>query len=108
MFSNCTNLVSAPVLPATTLADYCYYSMFKNCKKLSTVTMLALESEITSKSYCVTDWLYEAGTDASSRTLKVQDAAAYTKLEGTGHLPDNWKKGATNTTVLNKDNGKIE
>ena len=57
MFSYCTNLVSAPVLPATTLADYCYYSMFKNCKKLSTVTMLALESEITSKSYCVTDWL---------------------------------------------------
>ena len=108
MFSYCTNLVSAPVLPATTLADYCYYSMFKNCKKLSTVTMLALESEITSKSYCVTDWLYEAGTDASSRTLKVQDEAAYTKLEGTGHLPDNWKKGATNTTVLNKDNGKIE
>ena len=108
MFSYCTNLVSAPVLPATTLADYCYDQMFTNCKKLSTVTMLALESEITSKSYCVTDWLYEAGTDASSRTLKVQDAAAYTKLEGTGHLPDNWKKGATNTTVLNKDNGKIE
>ena len=108
MFSYCTNLVSAPVLPATKLADYCYDQMFDNCKKLSTVTMLALESEITSKSYCVTDWLYEAGTDASSRTLKVQDAAAYTKLEGTGHLPDNWKKGATNTTVLNKDNGKIE
>ena len=108
MFSYCTNLVSAPVLPATKLADYCYDQMFDNCKKLSTVTMLALESEITSKSYCVTDWLYEAGTDASSRTLKVQDAAAYTKLEGTGHLPDNWKKGAENTTVLNKDNGEIE
>ena len=50
MFSNCTNLVSAPVLPATTLADFCYYYMFNNCKKLSTVTMLAIESEITSKS----------------------------------------------------------
>ena len=108
MFSYCTNLVSAPVLPATKLADECYDQMFTNCKKLSTVTMLALESEITSKSNCVTDWLYEAGTDASSRTLKVQDEAAYTTLEGTRYLPDIWKKGAANTTVLNKDNGKIE
>lgn len=106
MFSYCTNLVSAPVLPATTLADYCYYLMFNNCKKLSTVTMLALDSEITSKSYCVTDWLYEAGTDASSRTLKVQDEAAYSTLENNGYLPDIWKKGDTNTTVLYKDNGK--
>ena len=65
MFSNCTNLVSAPVLPATTLADFCYYYMFNNCKKLSTVTMLAIESEITSKSYCVTAWLKNAGTDGS-------------------------------------------
>ena len=108
MFSYCTNLVSAPVLPATKLADECYDQMFTNCKKLSTVTMLALESEITSKSNCVTDWLYEAGTDASSRTLKVQDEAAYTTLEGTRYLPDIWKKGAANTTVLNKDNGEIE
>ena len=108
MFSNCTNLVSAPVLPATTLADFCYYLMFNNCKKLSTVTMLALDSEITSKSHCVTDWLYEAGTDASSRTLKVQDAAAYSALEGTSYLPAIWKKDAANTTVLNKDNGEIE
>ena len=107
MFSYCTNLVSAPVLPATTLADYCYDQMFDNCKKLSTVTMLALESEITSKSYCVTDWLYEAGTDASSRTLKVQDEAAYSALENNGYLPDIWKKGATNTTVLNKDGDEI-
>ena len=108
MFSYCTNLVSAPVLPATTLADYCYYLMFTNCKKLSTVTMLALESEITSKSYCVTDWLYEAGTDASSRTLKVQDEAAYSALEDNGYLPDIWKKGDTNTTVQNKDGGEIK
>ena len=110
MFSYCTNLVSAPVLPATTLADFCYYLMFNNCKKLSTVTMLALDSEITSKSSCVTSWLDEAGNDASvtTRTLKVQDEAAYSALENNGYLPDIWKKGDTNTTVLNKDNGKIE
>ena len=106
LFYYCSVLTSAPELPATKLADYCYYLMFNNCKKLSTVTMLALDSEITSKSYCVTDWLYEAGTDASSRTLKVQDEAAYSALENNGYLPDIWKKGDTNTTVLYKDNGK--
>ena len=110
MFSYCTNLVSAPELPATTLSKLCYNQMFSYCKKLSTVTMLGLESEITSKRGCVTDWLYEAGNDASvtTRTLKVQDEAAYSALENNGYLPDIWKKGDTNTTVLNKDNGKIE
>ena len=109
MFSNCTNLVSAPVLPATTLADFCYYYMFNNCKKLSTVTMLAIESEITSKSYCVTAWLKNAGTDGSiTRTLKVMDADAYKALEGNDDLPDIWKKGAEGTTVLNKDDGEIK
>ena len=107
MFSNCTNLVSAPVLPATTLADFCYYYMFNNCKKLSTVTMLALESEITSKSNCVTAWLKNAGTDGSiTRTLKVMDADAYNALEGNDDLPDIWKKDAAGTTVLYENNGK--
>ena len=109
MFSYCTNLVSAPVLPATTLADFCYYYMFNNCKKLSTVTMLAQDSEITSKSYCVTAWLKNAGTDGSiTRTLKVMDADAYNALVTTGDLPEIWKKGATNTKVLNKDNDEIK
>ena len=107
MFSNCTNLVSAPVLPATTLADFCYYYMFNNCKKLSTVTMLAIESEITSKSNCVTAWLKNAGTDGSiTRTLKVMDADAYNALEGNDDLPDIWKKDAAGTTVLYENNGK--
>ena len=31
MFSGCTSLKQAPVLPATALADYCYYYMFSGC-----------------------------------------------------------------------------
>ena len=106
MFFYCTSLESAPVLPATTLSDWCYFQMFSYCKKLSTVTMLGLESEITSKSACVTDWLYNAGTDASSRTLKVRDEAAYNALVNKGRLPEIWKKGTENTTVLYENNGK--
>ena len=111
MFCNCTSLTSAPVLPATKLAVECYNGMFYGCTKLSTVTMLALDSEITSKLDCVYDWLDDAGTDPSvtTRTLKVQDAAAYNALiSNTFRLPDNWKIGAEGTTVLNKDGGEIK
>ena len=107
MFNGCTSLTSAPILPATKLADWCYSNMFNNCKSLSTVTMLAPASEINSawQFYFFDDWLNnDAGTDASSRTLKVKDEAAYNALER--NLPDIWKKGDTNTTVLYKDNGK--
>ena len=35
MFYGCTYLTQAPALPATTLADECYYSMFNNCSNLT-------------------------------------------------------------------------
>lgn len=34
LFSGCTSLVTAPELPATTLAPYCYYGTFYNCSSL--------------------------------------------------------------------------
>ncbi len=42
LFSDCTKLVSAEnlVLPATTLADYCYYQMFEGCTSLTTAPEL--------------------------------------------------------------------
>ena len=106
LFKDCSVLTSAPELPATTLAQICYYSMFSGCKKLSTVTMLAPSGQITS-SYAFTNWLYGAGTGASSRTLIVKDEDAYKALENNiDYLPDMWKKGFMDTTVLYKDNGK--
>ena len=106
LFYYCDVLTSAPELPATTLAEGCYYKMFYNCKKLSTVTMLAPSGQITD-SYAFTGWLDDAGTGASSRTLKVQDEAAYNALIGVSfYLPDMWKKGTEGTTVLYENNGK--
>ena len=35
MFRGCTNLITAPVLPATTLAESCYNDMFKDCTSLT-------------------------------------------------------------------------
>ena len=36
MFQGCTGLTTAPVLPATTLVDYCYEDMFNSCTGLTT------------------------------------------------------------------------
>ena len=40
MFQNCTALTTAPVLPATTLASSCYESMFDGCTSLTTAPVL--------------------------------------------------------------------
>ena len=40
MFLGCSSLVSAPELPATTLADSCYNNMFSGCSKLNYIKAL--------------------------------------------------------------------
>ena len=40
MFENCTSLTTAPELPATTLAIGCYNQMFSSCSKLTTAPAL--------------------------------------------------------------------
>ena len=106
MFYGCTSLTSAPKLSAIELARACYCKMFYGCENLLSVTMLAPSDQISKTTNCCLDWLLNAGTSATSRTLKVQDAAAYTALES--NLPDNWKKDAAGTTVKNEDNGEIK
>ena len=108
MFNSCTSLTSAPELTATELAEACYCSMFYGCENLSSVTMLAPSDKIKNTSSSFNGWLNKAGTKATTRTLKVMDADAYTALEGKGYLPDNWKKDATNTTVKKEDNTEIK
>ena len=41
MFKNCTSLTTAPTLPATTLASDCYSSMFGGCNKLTVAPELS-------------------------------------------------------------------
>ena len=45
MFSACTSLTQAPELPATTLADSCYFAMFYNCSSLTQASFPNLEKE---------------------------------------------------------------
>ena len=45
MFKSCTSLTQAPELPATTLANRCYYSMFGGCVSLTQASFPNLEKE---------------------------------------------------------------
>lgn len=40
MFSGCSALTTAPALPATNLANYCYQQMFENCTSLTSSPVL--------------------------------------------------------------------
>ena len=44
MFSGCTSLTTAPELPATTLTDYCYSNMFYGCTALTSAPALPATS----------------------------------------------------------------
>ena len=88
MFSSCTSLVNAPALSAMTLAENCYQGMFSSCANLSSVKMLAPSNQITSDKF--NNWLYKAGTSATTRKLIVQDEAAYDALVKVS-LPAKWK-----------------
>ena len=94
MFSGCTKLNEAPELPAETLVQSCYWDMFSNCSKLSSVTMKA--TDVPANNLCLRNWLFAAGTDATSRTLTLANESIYNTLSTLStdqyYLPDNWKK----------------
>ena len=66
MFSDCTSLTNAPVLPATTLTNGCYESMFRGCTSLEEVTMLAITVD---PEYQVPNWLDGAGITTTSKII---------------------------------------
>ena len=92
MFNGCTSLTTAPDLPATKLnpAYHCYRDMFNGCSKLSKVTMLATDYYA---SYCLNNWLDNAGTSAQSRTLKLASQMVYNGMKKEGYLPEQWQSG---------------
>ena len=51
LFENSSVLTSAPELPATKLADYCYYSMFNGCTKLTSAPVLPA-TKLAGSCYC--------------------------------------------------------
>lgn len=104
MFYGCTSLETAPELPATNLPSNCYNAMFYGCRKLMSFTLLVPKNSISNYPYDISNWLKDAGTDATSRTLKVKDKAAYDALVAK-KLDENWKIGKC--TVLDENGNAI-
>lgn len=83
MFNSCPSLTAAPSLPATTLTDYCYANMFYGCTSLSSA-----EVAFTAWTSGTTDnWLYNV---AGSGTFTCP--AALPDVRGASNIPDGWTK----------------
>ena len=86
MFVNCTSITTAPILPATTLATYCYQSMFRGCSSLNNVTCLATDISATK---CTYQWMTGVdGTVASGTFTKAANMNDWTT--GTSGIPSGW------------------
>ena len=83
MFYGCTSLTKAPELPATTLADYCYLEMFYDCTNLNYIK--AMFTTTPSTTYTA-NWAYGV---ASSGTF-VKNAAAQWDVTGVNGIPTGW------------------
>ena len=82
MFKGCTHLTKAPKLPATTLVDNCYYTMFQNCTSLNNITMLA-ENIATN---CFTNWV--SGVASTGTFTKAVNMTSLTT--GNSGIPTGW------------------
>ncbi|MGM9846687.1 MAG: DUF6562 domain-containing protein [Muribaculaceae bacterium] len=123
MFYGCSSLTVAPELPANVLPQGCYADMFMNCTSLtkgSELNVTELNNDCIDRMYygctklsvasivasdihpsIVEEWLYNAGTEAESRTLTVYNQSVYRVIENS--LPAIWRLNAPFTTVIFKN-----
>lgn len=83
MFYQCSSLTTAPVLPATTINYYCYSGMFSYCTNLNYIKCLADSGTNTKYSY--DSWVSSV---ASSGTFVKASGVNWTR--GTSGIPNNW------------------
>ena len=95
MFSGCSSLTTAPVLPATTLVNNCYSNMFENCTSLNYIK--AFFTTTPSSSY-TNNWV--SGVAPTGTFVKYVDATW--DVVGNNGVPTGWlvQKG----TYDEKDN----
>ena len=82
MFIRCTSLATAPVLPATTLAEQCYYGMFYGCSNLNKIVTFADDISATN---CINGWL--SGVAATGDFYNYGNA---TYQSGVSGIPSGW------------------
>lgn len=83
LFVMCSGLLTAPELPATTLAYGCYSGMFYGCTRLNQITMLATDR---SAHYCLNNWVY--GVASTGIFTKHKDMNSLSP--GLSGIPEGW------------------
>jgi hypothetical protein len=83
MFYDCSSLTTAPELPATTLAYWCYRYMFNGCSNLNYIKMLATDI---SADDCLYNWVKGV---ASTGTF-VKNSSMTNLPTGTSGIPEGW------------------
>lgn len=84
MFWNNSNMTAGPLLPANTLVSYCYYHMFENCSSLSSIRCLATSGMEQNNSTAA--WVNNV---ASSGTFEYASGASWSR--GTSGIPTGWR-----------------
>ena len=92
MFRGCSNLVTAPDLPATILDEVCYSGMFQSCKKLTKAPELPAQELAES---CYKNMFYSC---ASLNSVK----AAFTTTPGSDYT-NTWLLGVSTTGTFYKN-----
>ena len=92
MFCDCTNLTAAPELPAMTLADYCYYHMFHGCTNLTTAPKELPATTLAN--YCY-GRMFSGCTKLNSVTMLATDISANNCLT-------RWVEGVASTGTFTK------
>ena len=84
MFLGCTSLTTAPELPATTLADQCYNYMFNGCSKLNYIK--ALFTTYPNIGLSTNNWV----SGVASNGTFVKNANATWDVTGDNGIPNGW------------------
>lgn len=84
MFEGCTKLQKAPVLPALELTSECYRSMFSGCESLSYIKCLATDILATD---CTKNWVYGVYNSQSCTFVK---ATNVDWSRGDNGIPSSW------------------
>jgi hypothetical protein len=85
MFQGCISLTTAPELPATALADWCYQDMFNGCTNLNTIKCLATYISATG---CTLNWVKDVA--ASGTFTKKASMTSWTTKTGNDGIPSGW------------------
>jgi hypothetical protein len=86
MFNGCTGLTTAPALPADKLATGCYGKMFSGCTSLASVVCLATDISATD---CTVDWLDGV---AAEGIFTAADKTVAWKADNTEGIPSGWTR----------------